>query len=151
MHPARPARDRGAARCRDGHGSAYGGEGHRAAERARRALRDLAALAPRTARVERDGAEVELPIDAVHTGDIVVVRPGEQIPVDGAVISGQATVDQAAITGKAMPVEVGPGEACSLRHWSGWAACVFRRFMSAQIPPLNTASYVPDRSPLSVP
>lgn len=79
------------------------------AERARRAVKDLTALAPRTARVERDGMEVELPIDAVQVGDVVIVRPGEQIPVDGAVISGQATVDQAAITGESMPVDVGPG------------------------------------------
>jgi P-type Cu+ transporter len=79
------------------------------AERARRAVKNLAALAPRMARVERGGGEVELPIAEVRTGDLVVVRPGEQIPVDGVVVAGQATVDQAAITGEAMPVEAGPG------------------------------------------
>lgn len=78
-------------------------------ERSRRALRDLAALAPQTARVERDGAEQEMPIAAVRVGDVVVVRPGAQIPVDGEVVAGQATVDQAAITGESVPVEVGPG------------------------------------------
>lgn len=78
-------------------------------ERARRALKNLTVLAPQRALVERDGSEVELPISAVRPGDIVIVRPGGQIPVDGEVISGQATVNQAAITGESMPVEVGPG------------------------------------------
>jgi len=78
-------------------------------ERARRAVRDLAALAPQTARLVRDGEEIEVSIAQVHPGDTVVVRPGEKIPVDGEVISGQATVDQSTITGEGMPVEVGPG------------------------------------------
>lgn len=78
-------------------------------ERARRAVKDLTALAPQAARVERDGTEVEVPISEVRVGSVVVLRPGEQIPVDGEVESGQATIDQAAITGESMPVEVGPG------------------------------------------
>jgi Cd2+/Zn2+-exporting ATPase/Cu+-exporting ATPase len=78
-------------------------------ERARRAVRDLTALAPQTARIERDGREVELPIGETRIGEVVIVRPGERIPVDGEVVSGQATVDQAAITGEALPAEVGPG------------------------------------------
>jgi Cd2+/Zn2+-exporting ATPase/Cu+-exporting ATPase len=78
-------------------------------ERARRAVKDLTAMAPQTARVERGGAEVELPISEVRVGETVVVRPGEKIPVDGEVVAGQATVDQATITGEAMPVEAGPG------------------------------------------
>lgn len=78
-------------------------------ERARGAVKDLAAMAPRTARVERDGQELEVPVGAVRVGDVVVVRPGDQIPVDGEVLSGQATVNQSAITGESMPVEVGPG------------------------------------------
>lgn len=77
-------------------------------ERARRAVKDLAAMAPQTARVERNGTECEVPVAEVEVGDTVVVRPGELIPVDGQVIGGQATVDQATITGEAMPVEVGP-------------------------------------------
>ncbi len=78
-------------------------------ESARRALKELTALAPRTARVERDGAEVDVPIREVKAGEIVIVRPGEKIPVDGEVIAGHATLDQAAITGESMPVEVASG------------------------------------------
>ncbi len=68
------------------------------------------ALAPQTARVERDGEEIEVPIAQVRAGEIVIVRPGETIPVDGEVVTGQATVSQAAITGEAMPVEAGPAQ-----------------------------------------
>ena len=82
---------------------------HFTTERARRAVKDLTALAPQQARVERNGEEVELPASQVQVGEIVVVRPGEKIPVDGEVVSGQATVDQATLTGEAMPVEAGPG------------------------------------------
>ncbi len=82
---------------------------HFTEERARRAVKDLAALAPQTARVERDGVEIELPIAQVQVGETVIVRPGERIPVDGLVTGGQATVDQSTITGESMPVEAGPG------------------------------------------
>jgi len=78
-------------------------------ERARRAVKDLTAMAPQMARVERDGVEREVPVAQVQVGETVIVRPGEKIPVDGEVISGHATVDQATITGESMPVEVGPG------------------------------------------
>ncbi len=74
-------------------------------ESACKAVRDLTALAPQTARVERSGKEVEVPIAEVQVGEIVIVRPGEKIPVDGEVVDGQATIDQAAITGESMPVE----------------------------------------------
>jgi Cd2+/Zn2+-exporting ATPase/Cu+-exporting ATPase len=83
---------------------------HFTAERSRDALRDLASLAPQQARVVREGEEIEVPIQQVSIGDAVVVRPGEKIPVDGRVLDGQATVDQAAITGESMPVEIGPGD-----------------------------------------
>ena len=79
------------------------------AVRARRAVQDLTAMAPETARVERDGREIDMPIAEVRVGETVIVRPGEKIPVDGDVIGGQATVNQAAITGESMPVEAGPG------------------------------------------
>ncbi len=78
-------------------------------ERARRAVKGLTAMAPQTARVERNGAEDEVPVEMVRAGDVVVVRSGERIPVDGEVVSGHATVDQATITGESMPAEVGPG------------------------------------------
>ena len=78
-------------------------------ESARRAVKQLTAMAPQTARVERDGSEQEVPVGEVQVGEIVIVRPGERIPVDGEVVGGQATVDQASITGESMPVEVAPG------------------------------------------
>jgi P-type Cu+ transporter len=78
-------------------------------QRARRALKGLTAIAPQVARIERSDTEVEVPVGEVKVGDIVVVRPGEKIPVDGEVISGHATVDQATITGESLPVEALPG------------------------------------------
>jgi Cd2+/Zn2+-exporting ATPase/Cu+-exporting ATPase len=78
-------------------------------ERSRRALRHLTGLAPQTARVERDGQEIEMPVAQVQVGDIVIVRPGEKIPVDGEVTAGHATINQSAITGESMPVEAGVG------------------------------------------
>jgi Cu+-exporting ATPase len=78
-------------------------------QRSRRALRDLSALAPRRARVARGEAEVDVPIAEVRPGDIVVVRPGEQVPADGEVVEGQASVNQAALTGEPLPLEAGPG------------------------------------------
>jgi Cd2+/Zn2+-exporting ATPase/Cu+-exporting ATPase len=79
------------------------------ARQSRRAVRDLAALTPQMAHIEREGKEVDIPASEVRIDEVVVVRPGEKIPVDGVVISGQATLDQAAITGESMPVEAGPG------------------------------------------
>jgi P-type Cu+ transporter len=78
-------------------------------ESARRAVKELISLAPQTARVEREGKEMEVPVGEVKIGEIIVVRPGEKIAVDGEVVSGQATIDQSAITGESMPVEAGSG------------------------------------------
>lgn len=78
-------------------------------ERARRALKELSALAPQTARVQRAGEEMEIPVQEVKAGETVIVRPGEKIPVDGVVTAGRATVDQSAITGESMPVEMEVG------------------------------------------
>jgi Cu+-exporting ATPase len=83
---------------------------HLTVEQARRAMRSLLALRPQRARVLRAGEEREVPVEAVQPGEVVVVRPGERIPVDGEVIEGHATVDPSALTGEAMPVEVGPGD-----------------------------------------
>jgi P-type Cu+ transporter len=82
---------------------------HFTTESARRAVKELTAIAPQTARVEREGTEIDVPVADVNVGETVIVRPGEKIPVDGEVINGQATVDQATITGESMPVEVASG------------------------------------------
>ncbi len=79
-------------------------------ERNRQALKQLVALQPAVARVLRDGREVEVPVSAVAVGEVVVVRPGERIPVDGDVVEGQAPVDQAPITGESVPVDKAPGD-----------------------------------------
>lgn len=68
------------------------------------AMRALAGLQPKTARVVQDGKETSIAIDDVRVGDIIAIRPGEQLPVDGIVISGTSTVDESMITGEAMPV-----------------------------------------------
>lgn len=78
-------------------------------ESARRAVKALTAAAPQTARVERNDTEIEIPVAEVEVGQVVIVRPGEKIPVDGEVVKGQATIDQSAITGESMPVEVSNG------------------------------------------
>ena len=78
-------------------------------ESARRAVKELSSLAPQTARVERDGKEIEIPVSEVKVGEVITVRPGEKIAVDGEVISGQATVDQSAITGESMAIEAVSG------------------------------------------
>lgn len=79
-------------------------------EKARQLLKELTSLAPQRARVLRDGEEFEISITEVRQGDTVLVRPGERVPVDGTVIEGQATFDQAAITGESMPVEAEAGD-----------------------------------------
>src|SRR5688572_6760568 len=78
-------------------------------ESARRAVKTLTTLAPQKARVERAIEETEISVGDVRIGETVIVRPGEKIPVDGVVISGQATIDQSAITGQSMPVEAAGG------------------------------------------
>ena len=69
------------------------------------AIRALMALRPDTARIERDGAEVEVPASAVSSGDLVIVRPGERLPVDGLVLDGSSAVDESLLTGESVPVE----------------------------------------------
>jgi len=78
--------------------------------RTKRAMGRLVEQTPRLARVRRDGAEVEIPALDVAIGDLVIVRPGERIPVDGPVESGRSTVDQSALTGESMPVDKGPAD-----------------------------------------
>lgn len=74
------------------------------------AIKKLMGLAPKTARVMRDNKEVEIGIDQVVTGDILVVRPGEKIPVDGEIIIGNSAIDESMITGESIPVEKGVGD-----------------------------------------
>jgi Cu+-exporting ATPase len=74
------------------------------------AIRELMGLQPRTARVVRDGVEVDVPIDRVQVDDTVLVRPGERIPVDGVVVDGRSAVDESMLTGESMPVEKAPGD-----------------------------------------
>jgi Cd2+/Zn2+-exporting ATPase len=80
-------------------------------ERARRAIRSLMSFAPREATVLKDGIEVRLPIARVKAGDLVLVRPGEQIAIDGQVERGDTDVDEAPVTGESTPVDKGPGDA----------------------------------------
>lgn len=74
------------------------------------AIRKLLALRPKTARVRRGGAEVDLPVAEVAVGDLVVIRPGETIPVDGEVADGESSVDEAMLTGEPLPVDKRPGD-----------------------------------------
>ncbi|MBI4277272.1 MAG: heavy metal translocating P-type ATPase, partial [Armatimonadetes bacterium] len=74
------------------------------------AIRRLMGLQPRTARVVRDGAEAEIPIEEVRVDDIVVARPGERIPVDGVIVEGYSAVDESMISGESLPVDKGPGD-----------------------------------------
>jgi len=78
-------------------------------ERSRKAVKDLGKLLPAIVHVEREGQELDIPVEEVKGGELVVIRPGETIPVDGQVISGNATINQASITGESMPVEVTSG------------------------------------------
>jgi len=74
------------------------------------AIRRLMDLRPRKAYIERDGIEVEIPVDQVEVGEIVLVHPGEKIPVDGVVVDGRSSVDESMLTGESLPVEKTPGE-----------------------------------------
>ena len=74
------------------------------------AISRLMDLAPKTATVLRDGAEVEIPVEDVAVGDLILVRPGASIPVDGEVTAGTSSVDESALTGESIPVEKGPGD-----------------------------------------
>jgi Cu+-exporting ATPase len=82
----------------------------RAKGRTSEAIKKLMGLRPKTARVLRDGAEVDIPIESVVLGDRVVVRPGERLPVDGIVIEGHSAVDESMLTGESLPVDKKPGD-----------------------------------------
>lgn len=81
----------------------------RAKGRAANAIKALMGLQPKTARVDRRGNEVEIPVEDLAVGDLVVVRPGEKIAVDGEVVEGHSSVDESMLTGESLPVEKSPG------------------------------------------
>jgi Cu+-exporting ATPase len=74
------------------------------------AIKKLMGLQPKTARLLRDGAEVDVPIERVQMGDVLLVRPGEKIPVDGVVLDGRSTLDESMLTGESLPVEKQAGD-----------------------------------------
>ena len=76
--------------------------------KAKRAIEALSELAPRTARVRRDSAETEVPVEEVIVGDVVVIKPDERVPADGFVIAGESSINQAPITGESVPVDKRP-------------------------------------------
>ena len=82
----------------------------RAKGRTSEAIKKLMGLRAKTARVIRDGVEAEVPVDDVRVGDVVMVKPGEKIPVDGVVVDGRSSVDESMLTGESLPVEKQPGE-----------------------------------------
>ncbi|MCL5951611.1 MAG: cadmium-translocating P-type ATPase [Chloroflexi bacterium] len=83
---------------------------HFAMERAHNAIRALAKLSPKTARVSRHGQESEMPVEAVQRGDVVIVRGGERIPVDGTILKGRSAIDESPITGESVPLEKAAGD-----------------------------------------
>ena len=89
------------------------------------ALKGLMKLAPKTAVIVRDGQEVTVPVEQVKKGDVFVVRPGENIPVDGVVLEGTSAVNEAALTGESIPVDKNPGDAVSAAtvNQSGFIRC----------------------------
>lgn len=93
------------------------------------ALKSLMKLAPKTAVVLRGGKETEVPVEEIVKGDIFVVRPGENIPVDGIVIEGMSAVNESALTGESIPVDKKPGDAVSAAtlNQSGFIRCEAKR------------------------
>ncbi len=82
----------------------------RARGRASEAIRQLIGLQPKQARVIRDGRELDIPIEEVRVGDLVIIRPGEKVPVDGIVRLGTSAIDESMITGESLPVDKKPGD-----------------------------------------
>lgn len=84
---------------------------HAAMDRARHAIEALAGLAPKTALVRREGTELEIPVEELLRGDVVIVKPGQRLPADGKITEGNSAVDQSPVTGESAPVDKGSGDA----------------------------------------
>ena len=93
------------------------------------ALKSLMKLAPKTASVERDGKEVSVPVEQVQKGDVFLVRPGENIPVDGVILEGNSAVNESALTGESIPVDKAAGDQVSAGtvNQSGFIKCTASR------------------------
>lgn len=96
-----------------------------AMERTRRSIRALMDLSPKTARVLRGRGEFDVPVEQVRLGDIVRVKPGERIPVDGEIVSGNSAINEAPITGESVPVDKGPGDPVFAGTLNGQGAIEF--------------------------
>jgi Cu+-exporting ATPase len=91
------------------------------------AIKALLGLAPKTARrVGTDGSEEDVPLDQVHPGDLLRVRPGEKVPVDGTVVEGASAIDESMVTGEPIPVEKGPGDRVVGATINGTGAMIMR-------------------------
>lgn len=90
------------------------------------AIQKLMSLNAKSARIERDGRELEVPVEEVRVGDVVVVRPGEKIPVDGTVLEGRSSVDESMLTGESLPVEKESGSPVTGATLNGNGALKFR-------------------------
>jgi Cu+-exporting ATPase len=90
------------------------------------AIKRLVGLQPRTARVVRGGRDVDVPVERVRVGDVVRVRPGEKVAVDGEVVEGRSAVDESMLTGKSLPVEKGPGDTVIGATLNATGAFLFR-------------------------
>ncbi len=82
----------------------------RAKGRTSEAIKKLMGLRPKTTRIIQNGKEMELPVEEVRVGDLVIIRPGEKLPVDGIVVEGHSSVDESMLTGESLPVEKAPGD-----------------------------------------
>ncbi len=93
--------------------------------RASEAIGRLVGLRPKTARIQRNGKDLEIPIEEVQVGDSVMVRPGESIPVDGVLLSGESSVSEAMLTGEPMPVDKRPGDSVFAGTGNGLGSFTF--------------------------
>ena len=96
------------------------------------AILELMALRPETARVQRNGAEIEMAIEDIAAGDIVIVRPGEAMPVDGEVIEGKSQADEALITGESLPVDKAPGDPVTAGSMNGTGRLLIRTLRAGE-------------------